>query len=474
MMEWNRKKLQKYIVLSTNKRIAYGHGMRGKRMREEKKLSLLEVFGLSIAVVAPTGAMAFNTAGTAAATGSAIPLAFILGGLGIFFVGISFVELAHHIPGEGSAYAYNSKAFGERIGFLSGWALTLTYIAFTVGCVSIFSNFADVFLKHFDISIPIPVYIVIALVAGWWLSHKGIEFSTRFALILELISVAALAILALIIIFSGGNNGNSVKPFTLSGTPLSGLGTGMVFALLSFAGFEGAATVAPQAKKPKKAITVAILGTVIFAVIFYVIVSYAQVIGFGTKNIAKLANSSAPLNYLATRYVGSYMAVFIDFASCTSFFACYLGAMNAAAFMMKALADNGYLTSWFSVDRSLVATPKHALDTVSVIALVAYIIFGLRVGPTNFYNYCGTLGTLSLLLVYVMVNIGAIKFFVHHREYFSFWKHLFSPIMGTCVLIYPIYSNLWPVPDFPMNLFPYIVVVWILIGWVVSYKRRLN
>lgn len=59
--------------------------MRGKRMREEKKLSLLEVFGLSIAVVAPTGAMAFNTAGTAAATGSAIPLAFILGGLGIFF-----------------------------------------------------------------------------------------------------------------------------------------------------------------------------------------------------------------------------------------------------------------------------------------------------------------------------------------------------------------------------------------------------
>lgn len=441
-------------------------------MKEQKKLSLLEVFGLSIAVVAPTGAMAFNTAGTAAATGTAVPLAFILGGLGIFFVGISFVELAHHIPGEGSAYAYNAKAFGERIGFLSGWALTLTYIAFTVGCVSIFSNFADVFFKHFGLSLPIPVYIVVALAAGWWLSHKGIEFSTRFALVLELISVAALAILALVIIFSGGAHGNSMKPFSLSGTSISGLGTGMVFALLSFAGFEGAATVAPQAKKPNKAITVAILGTVIFAVIFYVVVSYAQVIGFGTGNISKLANSAAPLNYLATKYVGSYMAVFIDFASCTSFFACYLGAMNAAAFMMKALANNGYLTAWFSNDKSLNTTPTHALDTVSLIALVAYAIFGLKVGPTNFYNYCGTLGTISLLLVYVMVNLGAIKYFTTHREHFSFWKHLISPIIGTIVLIYPIYSNLWPVPAFPMNLFPYIVVAWILIGLVLSGKKR--
>lgn len=47
---------------------------------EKGKLSLIEVFGLSIAVVAPTGAMAFNTSGTAEAAGTAVPLAFLLGG----------------------------------------------------------------------------------------------------------------------------------------------------------------------------------------------------------------------------------------------------------------------------------------------------------------------------------------------------------------------------------------------------------
>lgn len=439
---------------------------------EKGKLSLIEVFGLSIAVVAPTGAMAFNTSGTAEAAGTAVPLAFLLGGIGVLFVGISFVELAHKIPGEGSAYAYNSKAFGEKVGFISGWALTLTYLVYTFGCSSIFANFADVFLKHLGINLPIYFYVLLALLLGWAFSHQGIEFTTRFALILELISVLVLGSLALIIIFGSGQRGNSLEPFSLSKTSLSGLGTGMVFSLLSFAGFEGAATVAPRAKNQSKAVSVAILGTVIFAILFFVLVSYAEVIGYGVSDVNKLAQSSAPLNYLATRYVGNYMAVFIDFASATSYFACYIGALNAASFMLEALSKNGYLGSWLSYNNPKKETPTHAIDLVSILALIAYLIFGIRVGVTNFYNYCGTIGTLSLLIVYVLVNLGVIKYFKYKAKEFSFIKHRLCPFIGILVLIYPIYSNLWPVPAFPMNTFPYFVLLWIILGWYISFHQK--
>ena len=69
-------------------------------MEKRKKLTLLEVFGLSIAMVAPTGAMSFNTASAAANAGINMPIAFLLGGIGVLFVAISFVELGKRIPGD--------------------------------------------------------------------------------------------------------------------------------------------------------------------------------------------------------------------------------------------------------------------------------------------------------------------------------------------------------------------------------------
>lgn len=112
---------------------------------KNKRLSLLEVMGLSVAMLAPTGAMAFNTAGAVASSGVVAPLGFLLAGIGILFVGISFVTLGRNIEGEGSAYAYNAKALGEKTGFISGWLLVLTYVTFAFSSSAVVGNFLNVF-----------------------------------------------------------------------------------------------------------------------------------------------------------------------------------------------------------------------------------------------------------------------------------------------------------------------------------------
>ncbi len=76
-----------------------------------------------------------------------MPIAFLLGGIGVLFVAISFVELGKRIPGDGSAYAYNAKALGEKAGFISGWLLVLTYVTFVFSSGAIVGNFANVFSK---------------------------------------------------------------------------------------------------------------------------------------------------------------------------------------------------------------------------------------------------------------------------------------------------------------------------------------
>ena len=131
------------------------------------------------------------------------PLSFLLAGIGILFVGFSFVQLGRVIPGEGSAYAYNSKALGERMGFISGWLLILTYVTFAFSSSAIVGNFLNVFLEHFGIRLPVPLYVIAVLLVGGFLSHFGIEFSTRLALILEAFAVGALSFLTVIILLKG-------------------------------------------------------------------------------------------------------------------------------------------------------------------------------------------------------------------------------------------------------------------------------
>lgn len=437
-----------------------------------KKLSISEVFALSIAAVAPSGAMAFNTTTAATFAGINIPISFILGSLAMLLVGFCFVQMSSRISSEGSVYAYNSAALGEKWGFVSGWALALTYLCFSGGTAGLTADFGNVFLQHFGISLPIPVLAIFFILLVWFISFFGLKLTSRVALAMELVSILILIFLSTLIIVKGGRSGINAAPFVPTGNA-TGIGQGMIFAILCFAGFEGSSAFAVQAKKPKKAVPFAILATVIGAAIFYVYVSYAQVIGFGESNIKELATSSAPLDTLATMYSGNVMATIIDFATLMSCFAALLGALNACAYIIFALSNEGYLPKYLTNSSTKLNSPKNAVHTVSIICLILYVLIGLPFGPEQLYSNLATIGTLSLLIVYMLVCWGTLKYFKNKENgEFSIVKHVVIPILGIIVLAFPFWSNLYPIPSFPLNLYPYFVVLWLAGGYFMAYRRE--
>ncbi|MCL6452868.1 MAG: APC family permease [Alicyclobacillus sp.] len=430
-------------------------------------LSLVEVLALSVSIVAPTMAMAFNTAPTAGAAGAGVPLSFLIGTIAMLLVGVSFFEFSKRISHSGSVYAYNTRGLGPKTGFVSGWALTATYFCYAAGCAALFGNFASAFLQHFGIRTPASVWVVVGVLVVWFFSYRDIRLSTRFALLLELISIVVVLILCLVIVGKGGANGNTATPFTFAGSGASGVGAGIIFAVLSFAGFEGAATLGEEAKNPRRAVPFAIYGTVIAAGIFYIFVSYAQVIGFGTGHVQALAASTAPLDTLASRYVGHAMGTFVDFAATISAFACSLGSANACSRMLYALGRDRTVPSFVSRVHPRHGTPHYAVHTIGILMLVCYLACGLHAGAANFYSYFGTIGTFTLLVAYLLINVAAIRFFRRFRaEGYSHTRHLVIPVLGFLALLWPIYGNVYPVPAPPFNLFPYIAAAWILLGIV--------
>src|ERR1700744_929147 len=98
----------------------------------------------------------FVLTGTAAANhaGPALPLSFIVAGLGCTFAGLCYAEFAAMIPVSGSAYSYSYATLGEGIAWFIGWNLVLEYL-FAVATVSVgWSGYAVSLLEQAGIHLP--------------------------------------------------------------------------------------------------------------------------------------------------------------------------------------------------------------------------------------------------------------------------------------------------------------------------------
>jgi amino acid transporter len=71
-----------------------------------RELHFWEAIALSIAIMAPTAAMALNGVGVSALIGRAVPLAFIFATVGVKFVSYAFWRLSAHFSHAGSVYAF--------------------------------------------------------------------------------------------------------------------------------------------------------------------------------------------------------------------------------------------------------------------------------------------------------------------------------------------------------------------------------
>ena len=146
-----------------------------------------------------------------------------------------------------------------------------------------------------------------------------------------------------------------------------------------------------------------------------------------------------------------------------SAFASALGTATAGSRMLFALCRDGFLSRRLGETSDRTGSPANALVVVMVIAIITFV--ALRIGgvsAVNAFFYPGTIGVLSLLVAYIVTNVGALRFLFLSRRVRA-WEAIF-PVVALVILLYVIYANVFPVPDFPFNIFPYIVAAWLIVG----------
>jgi amino acid transporter len=430
------------------------------------QLGVIEAMALSVGIMAPTAAMALNGSLAASITGTAVALAFLGAVITIGLTSFSFIEFSRQFAHAGSVYVFNGKSFGPRMGFLSAWALLLTYTAFTVASTAEVGLFFQTFLGIIGVTLHwiFPALVAAALI--WFLAHREVRLSTRMTLVVEGVSVLLILVLAAVILGRGGAHGLSFTPFEIPKAGLSAVGLASVFAFLSFAGFEGAATLGEETGNPTRSIPRALIIAVLFTGSFYILISYTQAVGFGLddKGVGAFAGSTSPLVDLAKTYLGTSMAVVISLGATVSAFASALGTGLAASRLLFALGRDGFGPSALGRVHPRFASPYVAVAVVMSIAILFDLILVEQTGA-NVFAYAGTVGVLSLLLVYLATQIAAIKLFWGLGR----WRgpQLLIPVVAMAAIAYTLWSNLSPVPAAPLNYFPYGVLAWIVVGVVI-------
>jgi amino acid transporter len=443
-------------------------------------LTTLEAMVVSMGFMAPSVAMFFNTPFIAQFAGAAMPLAMVLSFAAVFLVALGFSQLAQRTASAGSVYAFISNAINPRTGFMGMWLFIIGYAIFEAATYSIFAAFASEELNRiFGLSVPwfIPFFVIAGLV--YTLSVLGVTQSVRGGLLFLAYEIIIVTIMLLAVVFQGGAEGNTLSVFNpTTGTGIGGVFLGMIYGIMSFVGWKAAASLGEETRDPHTSIPRALLGAVALIGTYYIFVTYAATIGFGPGGMDDFAQDTAWFDTLTRRFLGDGWAPFVGLAALTGAIASAIGIHNSTVRLLYSLGRDGLLPRAMAKVHPTRRSPYVAASVQAGFSVILGLIFGYLIfgDPATTYGYFGGLGTLAVLFVYIFINVSVFLYFYRkERENFSFVRHALIPLVATAAVCLPIRGLLYPVPDPPYNLWPYLLAAWVLIGLVILFvisRRR--
>lgn len=433
----------------------------------------------SAALIAPAVGATAGFVFVASESGFASPFVMVVGMVFSLCLAVIIGEFARKLPAAGSFYTYVTHAFGPRVGFVAGVTLFGGYLLFLPFQLAFFGSFVSDYLVGQGVHIAWQWFAVALMCFSVVLTVSGLTPSLRLGLFFLAFEVAVFGLIALIVIFSGGANGLSLKPFDPSESALgfSGIIYGLVFSIFAFVGFESATTLGEEAHEPRRTIPRAVLVTTLAIGAFYTLLMYAGVVGFGltSKGLTALQSDATPFDTLARTFSGRLLGTLSIIAVITSFIALNIVTINASSRMIFSMGRDRMLPRWFDHVNTRGA-PERAILAMGVTFLAVTLILGSIYSPSDLASWAAYLATLFLIAAYALLGVGVVKFYrEQHRDEFSLWRHVAIPIAGLVGIGIVTYGNVHPTPPSPLRYFIWATLATIVVAALVAiYLKRRN
>lgn len=441
-------------------------------------LSYGEVIAQSFAVIAPTTVPAAVMGLIYASSGNGTWLSFLLGMIGLLFVGININQFARRSASPGSMYSYIVKGLGPTAGVLSGWGLLLAYLFTGMSTLCGFAIFSQKLLGYVGIHTHILTLFAVGAAAAWYVAFKDIQLSAKMMLWLEAVSIVSILLLG-VIVWAQKGFAIDMSQLTLKGATPGGVTMGIVLVVFGFSGFESSTSLGDEAKNPLKSIPKSVIQSTIMAGVFFIVMAYLEIIGFSGTGV-DLGKTEAPLDFLAHRAGVDFLGLLISLGACLSFFSCTLACINPTARVFFLMARHGLFHSSLATTHDDNLTPHKAIALSSLITFLlpaALDVFHIKAFDSQ--GYFGTISTYGFLLVYILVSIAAPVYLYRLKKLKV--KDIVFSVLGVAFMLLPVLgtigipgSNLFPPPEAPLNSFPYLFLLYLAAGSAWFFYQRLR
>ncbi|MBF6560567.1 MAG: APC family permease [Candidatus Binataceae bacterium] len=435
-------------------------------------LGFTELTSLAIALISPTMTAALIVPLMFSTAGNASWLAYLFGTVMLLFVAFNLNQFARRSTSAGSMYAYTVMGLGTMAGGLSGWCLIWAYLFIGTAGMTGFTIFANTLLAMIGFQVPNIVLFALCAATCWFLAYKDIQLSSVLMLVLEGASVALIIYLGVIVLYHHGFAVDRGQ-IALTGSSFSGVSLGVVTAIFSLVGFECATAFGEEAREPLTTIPRAVIVSLILTGLFFVFIAYVEVLGFGGSKTT-LDKADAPLNMLADMMSMGYLKGPISAGAMISFFSLALSCMNSGARILYSMGRLGVFHSAIGYAHETNETPHVAVTVMGLLIFLVptVMLLGFQMQVLDVFNDAGTFGAFGFLGAYFLISAAAPVYL--KKQGILRARDTALGVASMVLLLVPAVGSVYPMPSWPVNVFPYIFLGYLAIGmtWFVILRRR--
>ncbi len=426
---------------NTNSNIA----VQGSSADNRGKLGVLALAGVVVSSMIGGGIYSLPQNMAAGASVGAVILAWLITGLGVYFLANTFRILSVVKPDlTAGIYMYSRAGFGPYVGFTIGWSYWLCQICGNVGYAVITMDALNYFFPPYFAG-GNNLYSIIGGSLLIWGFNALVLRGIKQATIINLIgTVAKIAPLLFFIVISMIFFNSDKFSFDFWGEKEASLGDlakqiegTMLVTLWAFIGIEGAVVMSKHAKNPKAVGTATLLG---FSgcLLVYVLLSILPYGLMDQEQLAKLPNPSTAA--VLESVIGKWGSYIMNIGLLISVLTSWLAWTMVTAQIPQAAAENGTFPKEFARENAAQAPSVSLYVTSSVMQVFMLMVYF----SGNAWNTMLSITSVMVLPAYFASALYLWKLCEDH-EYPTFFyirrsTALISAILGSVYALWLIYA----------------------------------
>ncbi len=324
-------------------------------------------------------------ASVAARAGVLAPWLFLVVGVLVITVVLTFAELASYFKTSGGPVLFTTSAFGPLTGFATGWLLFVSRMAAFAANSTVMAIYLGAIWPWFGEGIGRA--LLISFVCGFltYVNYIGVKASVRTMAVLTIFKIVP--ILLLIALGLQHVSGETLFPATMP--TIEDIEGTTLLLIYAYIGFESVPIVSGESKDPTRTVPNAMVRTVILIGTFYFLVVLAYI-----SVLPDAGASGATLIDVGRELMGVPGTILITFAAFFSIGGNLSSIMLAVPRLSFALAEQRLLPKWFGKIHDRYSTPGNSILFLGAL--------GLGFALTGSFEYLAIASSLTRLIGYVL------------------------------------------------------------------------